>query len=195
MTTFHSHMNQIAPASPATTTSHDGSGRAEPPANPHAGPTPVDLAALFRLLQDQFMTLLTDAPTEANRDLLRALVEALELDIARPPERPSLTQEYLDTLERVSRRALKPDDTCPICVERYLDDPYPLVVELPCHGSHQFALECVGPWLLAKGSCPLCRKDLRKEKGKERDAELPSQRNEHGDYHGEDDEFMDAMYG
>ena len=110
-------------------------------------------------------TLATTAPTPENESFLRELVESLELDVARPPTQiPGVSQEYLDSLDRVSRKTIQKDETCPICAERYLDDPYCLVVELPCHHSHRFDLECVGPWLRSKGTCPLCRKDLNKRK-------------------------------
>jgi len=45
-----------------------------------------------------------------------------------------------------------------------LDDAYPLVVELPCHKTHRFDLDCVGPWLRLNGTCPLDRKDLMKKR-------------------------------
>ncbi|KAK3349408.1 hypothetical protein B0T25DRAFT_242046 [Lasiosphaeria hispida] len=157
MSTFTSHLHQIVPDSdPAPEQQHN---------NPHAVPNPVDVAALFRLLQDQMGTLATTAPTDANRDFLRELVEALEEDVAHPPTSiPGVSQEYLDGLDRVARKTIKKDETCPICAERYLDDQYCLVVELPCHHSHRFDLECVGPWLRSKGTCPLCRKELAKKK-------------------------------
>ncbi|KAK0707539.1 hypothetical protein B0H67DRAFT_315535 [Lasiosphaeris hirsuta] len=157
MSTFTSHLHQIVPDSnPAPEQQHN---------NPHAVPNPVEVAALFRLLQDQMGTLATTAPTDANRDFLRELVEALEEDVAHPPTSiPGVSQEYLDGLDRVSRKTIKKDETCPICAERYLDDQYCLVVELPCHHSHRFDLECVGPWLRSKGTCPLCRKELAKKK-------------------------------
>ena len=91
MSTFNAHLRQIA-------TGPDGSPAADAPLhqNPHARPDPVDLGALFRLLQDQMGTLATDAPTEANRDFLRGLVELLELDVHNPPTQiPGVTQEYL----------------------------------------------------------------------------------------------------
>lgn len=155
METFTAHIHQIMP----------DASESEPHHNPHAVPNPADVGALFRLVQDQMGTLAMTAPTEENRDFLRQLVEALEIDVARPPkEIPGVSQEYLDSLDRVNRKTLKKDETCPICAERYLDDPYCLVVELPCHHSHRFDLECVGPWLRSKGTCPLCRKDLNKKK-------------------------------
>lgn len=164
MATFTAHLHNVSTQNEAAA----GGGAAAAELhhnNPHATPTPVDVAAVFRLVQDQMLTLLPDAPNAANRDLLGELASQLEQQIANPPrEIAGVSQTYLDGLERVPRRRLGQDEACPICVERYLDDPYALVVELPCHASHRFDLECVGPWLLAKGSCPLCRTDLTKKK-------------------------------
>lgn len=155
MSSFTSLLHQISPdaGSTGSTTAH------------HAGPTPVDAAGLFRLLQDQFATLAASAPSTGNRSFLEELIDHLELDIDSPPKRiRGVTQEYLDQLERVPKKQLKADDACPICAEAYLDDPYPLVVELPCKGGHRFDLECVGHWLSGKGTCPLCRQDLTEKK-------------------------------
>ena len=160
MASFTSLLHQLSPEGDTT-----AAGSHPAHSNPHAIPTPVDMAALFRLVQDQMGTLSTTAPTEDNRNFLRELVQALELDIENPPETiQGVSQLYLDTLDRVPRKKLKADESCPICAEKYLDDQYCLVVELPCHHSHRFDLECVGPWLLSKGNCPLCRKDLTKKK-------------------------------
>lgn len=166
MSTFAAHLDNLLPDSSSTSQSHH-----EPHNNPHAVPNPSDTSALFRLLQDQMGTLATTAPTDANRAFLESLVDSLELDIARPPQQiEGVTQEFLDGLDRVPRKTLKGKeageeaDTCPICAERYLDDQYCLVVELPCKGRHRFDLECVGPWLRGKGTCPMCRAEVGKRK-------------------------------
>ncbi|OHE90352.1 hypothetical protein CORC01_14354 [Colletotrichum orchidophilum] len=166
MSSFTSFLSNLT-----TTDSHHAGAAAGGAAhhnNPHAIPTPVDAAALYSLLQQQFQTLFSTAdPNSQNAAFLSSLVEALESDIASPPtEIPGVPQEYLDALDRVPAKALKqkPDEACPICAEKFLDDKYPLVVELPCHSSHRFDLECVSPWLRSKGSCPMCRKDLTKKK-------------------------------
>lgn len=133
--------------------------------NPHALPTPVEVSAAERLLRDQLSTLLSTTSNANNADLLRDLISHIEDDIDSPPEKvPGVPQSYLDSLERVSKKQLKKTDTCPICAEPFLDDEYPLVVVLPCHDSHRFDLECVGPWLRLQGTCPLDRKDLMKKK-------------------------------
>ncbi|KAI1346218.1 hypothetical protein F5Y01DRAFT_28988 [Xylaria sp. FL0043] len=170
MATFTAHLEQIS----------------SDPASSHVGATPVDIAALFQLVQDQYATLAASAPTESNRDFLVSLGRDLEEDIRNVPERiQGVDQMYLDTLDRVSRKKLQsdPDATCMICAEKFLDDPHPLVVQLPCHHTHMFDLECVAPWLLSKGTCPACRKDLTKKKT----IEIPKD--------DEEDEDVDGLYG
>lgn len=64
-------------------------------------------------------------------------------------------------LERVPKNKLKETDICPICSYPFLDDKFPLVVQLPCHRDHVFDLDCIRPWLKLNTSCPLDRKDLQ----------------------------------
>ncbi|KAI8682831.1 hypothetical protein LRP88_05204 [Fusarium phalaenopsidis] len=155
MASFFSLLNQLS----------EPSGDQTPHHNPHATPTPVDTAALFRLLQDQLQTLHVTAPTEGNREFLESLISSLEDDIHDPPTRlRGVSQEFVDSLDRVNRKTLDKDDDCAICKVPYLEDEYCLVVELPCNGAHRFDLECVGPWLRSKGTCPMCRQDLAKKK-------------------------------
>lgn len=185
MSTFTAHLHNLLPDSTPSTTQTNTNPH-EHHNNPHAVPNPSDTSALFRLLQDQMGTLATTAPNEANRAFLTSLVEALELDVAHPPQQiEGVGQEVLDGLDRVSRKTLRDDDTCPICAERYLDDPYCLVVELPCHGSHRFDLECVGPWLRGKGTCPMCRKEVGKRKKVVVEASVEE---------GEEEDDMDGLY-
>lgn len=92
-----------------------------------------------------------------------------------------VSQEFLDSLERVSIKDLPNKETadCPICTNKFIDDEYPLLVKLPCSvqqingkkaKGHIFDLECIGPWLKVNSTCPLCRFDVlevnkkRKEK-------------------------------
>ncbi|KAI0429338.1 hypothetical protein F5Y09DRAFT_261371 [Xylaria sp. FL1042] len=173
MASFMSHLHHLNPE-PGTTRGG-------------MGPTLVDTAAIFQLVQDQFATLAASAPSEANREFLLSLGEALEEDIRNTPDRiEGVDQLYLDCLDRVSRKKLQadPDATCMICAEKFLDDPHPLVVQLPCHRAHIFDLECVGPWLLSKGTCPACRKDLTEKKT----VEIPKDDEE-------EDEDIDGLYG
>ncbi|KAI9879311.1 MAG: hypothetical protein M1830_008962 [Pleopsidium flavum] len=156
ISSFNSLLHQI---------SDDSSSPNEPAQrnNPHTVPTPVDVAGLFRLVQDQFRTLARDAPETANRDFLISLIDSLNSDIFNPPKDvEGVSQEFLDVLERVPKKSLKPDNACPICTQKFLDDQYPLMVELQCHHSQKFDLERVGPWLQLKGTCPICRTDFTK---------------------------------
>jgi hypothetical protein len=146
--------------------------------NPNATPTPVDVAAANRLLQDQYTTLLSDAPDPSNAAFLASLIESVQASIDSPPTTVAgVPQEYLDSLDRVPKKKLGKGDSCPICGERFLDDEFPLVVVLPCHSTHRFDLECVGPWLRLNGTCPLDRKDLMKKKEIVKDDEEDEEEN------------------
>lgn len=37
------------------------------------------------------------------------------------------------------------------------------MVQLPCHKTHRFDLDCVGPWLRMNGTCPLDRKEVERK--------------------------------
>ncbi|KAF3761524.1 hypothetical protein M406DRAFT_29349, partial [Cryphonectria parasitica EP155] len=161
MSSFTSQLHQISDDPSANT--NNATSQQQQHNNPHAVPTPIDIVGLVRLVQDQFSTLARDAPDADNLSLLRTLFDALESDVLNPPKGvEGVSQEFLDILERVPKKSLRPDDACPICAEKFLDDQYPLVVELQCHHSHKFDLDCVGPWLQIKGTCPMCRTDLKK---------------------------------
>lgn len=93
-------------------------------------------------------------------------------------------------LDRVPRSALKPSQICPICNNPFVEDPYPLVVRLPCHPNHMFDLECVKPWLRLRGTCPLDRVDFgKKEREKAEARKKPAVPDE------DEEEEWDGMYG
>ncbi|KAL1388566.1 hypothetical protein HDK64DRAFT_201676, partial [Phyllosticta capitalensis] len=127
--------------------------------NPHALPTPADLAALYDMLADAI------ALMQGSGDTHIEMIDQLRNLANNPPrEVHGVPDSFLDALDRVPKKALKKDDQCNICGLPFLDDPYPLVVELPCHPSHRFDLECIRPWLKINTTCPLDRKDLMKKK-------------------------------
>lgn len=100
-------------------------------------------------------------------------------------------------LDRVPRSALKSSQSCPICSNAFLDDPYPLVVRLPCHPTHIFDMECIRPWLRLRGTCPLDRTDFGKkqrERELERRKQLEKRRTAQAAAEEEDEEW-DGMYG
>ncbi|KAK4201057.1 hypothetical protein QBC40DRAFT_278748 [Triangularia verruculosa] len=181
MSTFTSHLNSTI------TPEHN---------NPNSIPNPVDLSAAFRLVQDQFLTLASSAPTDSNRDLLLTLAQSLEEDMLHPPTSlEGTSQEFVDSLDRVSRKSLKEDDKCPICMENFLDDQYCLVVELPCGGKHKLDLECVSPWLRTKGTCPCCRADLgERKKAKEAEERRKDKDKAKAVEEEEEDDDMDGLY-
>ncbi|CAD6598757.1 XXYS1_4_G0016950.mRNA.1.CDS.1 [Saccharomyces cerevisiae] len=66
---------------------------------------------------------------------------------------------FAASLPRINKKKLKATDNCSICYTNYLEDEYPLVVELPhCH--HKFDLECLSVWLSRSTTCPLCRDNV-----------------------------------
>ncbi|KAI6249074.1 hypothetical protein HI914_02907 [Erysiphe necator] len=154
MSSFFSQLAQVE----STTTFHN---------NLHALPTPVDMAAAERLLQDQLLHFLSMTSSTQQSDFLQSLIRSIDQDIDQPPTTtPGVSQNFLDQLERVSRSSLKKGEECKICGEEFLDDEYSLVVQLPCHPLHRFDLECVGPWLRLQGTCPLDRKNLEEDRTK-----------------------------
>ncbi|KAF1833673.1 hypothetical protein BDW02DRAFT_371211 [Decorospora gaudefroyi] len=135
--------------------------------NAHAVPQPENMAAAFRLLANAFETMRGRPADEdsGGGDLLANMIEMLRQNADDPPtELKGVPNSFLDELERVPKKALKASDTCPICVNPFLDDKYPLVVQLPCHENHRFDLDCIGPWLKLNSTCPLDRKELLKKK-------------------------------
>ena len=170
MSTFYNQLSQVE-----VDASHN---------NPHATPTPVDMAATYQLLLDQFSVFRLDAPDANRQAFFERLMDSIQQSIDQPPSKVTgVPQSYLDALERVPKKQLKKADTCPICNEPFLDDEFPLVVELPCHPSHRFDLDCVGPWLRLQGTCPLDRKDMMKKK------EVPKQADEE-----DEEEDYESMY-
>jgi hypothetical protein len=107
---------------------------------------------------------MADAVNEGHSSFLEAMIRDLQLGADKADEIKGVSQTFIDSLDRVPKTRLKKTDVCPICAEPFLDDQYPLVVQLPCHPSHKFDLECIAPWLKLQGTCPLDRKELEKRK-------------------------------
>jgi hypothetical protein len=136
--------------------------------NANAVPQPENMSAAFRLLANAFEMMRgrpADDEGSGESDLLANMIEVLRQNADDPPtELKGVPDSFLDELERVPNKSLKPTDTCPICVNPFLEDQYPLVVQLPCHKDHFFDLDCIRPWLKLNSTCPLDRKELLKKK-------------------------------
>ncbi|KAI5288903.1 hypothetical protein KEM54_004699, partial [Ascosphaera aggregata] len=176
---------------------------------PHAVPVPGDVSATYRTLADAFnvMRHAHDGPEVPVHDgseppvdgsghagLISQMI-ALLLERAEEPPREvrGVSEAFCDTLERVPKARLTKDQSCPICNEPFLDNPYPLVVRLPCHPTHMFDLECVRPWLRLNGTCPICRADFG---AKER--QIEQERIERLIKRGQDEDEeddLDGLYG
>jgi hypothetical protein len=92
--------------------------------NANALPQPENMAAAFRLLANAFETMRGRPADEGNgeSDLLANMIEVLRENADDPPtELKGVPDSFLDELERVPKKALKPTDTCPICVNPFLE--------------------------------------------------------------------------
>ena len=96
--------------------------------NAHAVPQPENMSAAFRLLANAFEMMRGRAPDEPGHepghgnDLLAGMIEILRQNADDPPtELKGVPDTFLDELERVPKKSLKPTDTCPICVNPFLD--------------------------------------------------------------------------
>lgn len=135
-------------------------------------PVPSDLSAAFRSLAEVFQVMQRDNEN-ADSNLLDDMIQTLMSSAERPPtEAKGVDEEYIAGLERVNIKKVKKDAECPICGNEFVEDPHPLLVRLPCHPSHIFDMECVRPWLLLNGTCPLDRADLAKQVRERRKKQL-----------------------
>ncbi|SCU99824.1 LAMI_0G01090g1_1 [Lachancea mirantina] len=90
--------------------------------------------------------------------LSQMMPQALQEELLNGPEK-GCPEYYIESLPRVPKEKLKPEESCSICCCNYRDDNYPLVVFLP-HCSHRFDFECLAVWLSKSTTCPLCRDDV-----------------------------------
>jgi len=146
----------------------DTSGTRQPQ-NANSIPLPQDISAAYRNLANAFSMMrggdAEGATTDGHSELLDQLVQSLMQNAEHPPSQvEGVSDEFLEQLERVPKKSLKPDQTCPICAIPFLDDSHPLVVRLPCHQDHIFDLECASSWLKLNPTCPLDRQVLIKKK-------------------------------
>lgn len=160
---------------------------------PDAVPVPGDISAAFRHLADALRTMQRDHDS-TETDLLQSMIEQLLSTADAPPkEVKGVDEDYIGQLERVPIAKVKSDADCPICGNAFKEDPHPLLVRLPCHNTHVFDLECIRPWLLLNGTCPLDRVDLAKRERERKEARLAEiKKNAAPD---DDEEEWDGLYG
>ncbi|KAJ6028536.1 hypothetical protein N7540_004112 [Penicillium herquei] len=172
-----------------------------PQHRPHAVPVPGDVSAAFYSLAEALRVMRQDSAsgdaereTEGNAelgsdDLLSQMIQNLLSGADMPPrEVEGVSDEFCDLLDRVPKSSLKPDQSCPICNNPFLEDEFPLVVRLPCHPTHMFDMECVRPWLRLRGTCPLDRVDFAKQLREKEEARKKLVEED-------EEEEWDGMYG
>ncbi|KAJ5923266.1 hypothetical protein N7454_008511 [Penicillium verhagenii] len=183
-----------------------------PDHRPHAVPVPGDISAAFFSLAEALHQMRRDGERDGQdgEDLLTQMIQNLLSGADMPPrEVEGVSEEFCDceyflaheslngchltwritlALDRVPKSSLKPDETCPICGNPFLDDEYPLVVKLPCHPTHIFDMECVRPWLRLRGTCPLDRVDFAKQLREKEEAKKKLVEED-------EEEEWDGMYG
>lgn len=156
-------------------------------------PIPGDVSAAYRQLAEAFQVMQRDNDS-INTDLLQNMISNLLATAEEPPvEVKGVDEEYIADLERVPIKKLKPDADCPICGNEFREDPHPLIVRLPCHDSHVFDLECIRPWLLLNGTCPLDRVDLAKRERERKQKHLEEIKKNAAPEDSEEE--WDGMYG
>lgn len=102
----------------------DTSGSRQPE-NEHALPMPRDVSAAFRNLANAFDMMRggTGVPQDQGQnELLERLVESLMDSAEHPPsEVQGVSDEFIEQLERVPKKSLKSDQSCPICSNPFLE--------------------------------------------------------------------------
>ncbi|KAH0841594.1 hypothetical protein AYO21_01172 [Fonsecaea monophora] len=181
LSTFLSLLSEVTPDRP------------EERAREGAVPVPADVSAVFRSLAEAF-EVMRRVNDNADSNLLESMIQNLMDTAERPPrEVKGVDEEYIAALERVNIKKVKKDADCPICGNAFVEDPHPLLVRLPCHQSHIFDLECIRPWLLVNGTCPLDRVDLaQRERDRKKKHLEEIKKNAAPD---DEEEEWDGLYG
>jgi len=102
----------------------DTSGSRQPQ-NAHSLPLPRDVSAAYRNLANAFDMMRggSGAAQESDHNgLLEQLVESLMQNAEHPPaEVQGVSDEFIQELERVPKKSLKADMSCPICSNPFLE--------------------------------------------------------------------------
>ena len=87
--------------------------------NDNVQPIPSDVSAAFRILGQAFQRMRVDRGEGAPLD---DMIESLLADAETPPkEVKGVSQGFLDELERVPNKILKPSMDCPICGNPFVE--------------------------------------------------------------------------
>ena len=111
----------------------DTSGSRQPQ-NTHALPLPRDISAAYRNLANAFNMMRGGPGNEANEDassaesqddLLAQLVESLMQGAEHPPtEVQGVSDEFIEQLDRVPKKSLNAEQSCPICSNPFLEGTF-----------------------------------------------------------------------
>ncbi|KAK3717378.1 hypothetical protein LTR37_005767 [Vermiconidia calcicola] len=110
-----------------STLDHIDTSGTRQPHNAHAQPMPRDISAAFRNLANAFeMMRGGDEASNSGQggvdDLLGNLVQSLIESAEHPPsEVQGVSDEFIEQLERVPKKSLKEDMSCPICSNPFLE--------------------------------------------------------------------------
>jgi hypothetical protein len=106
------------------------------PHNPHALPLPRDISAAFRNLANAFEMMRGGTSTsqeQTHNELLQQLVESLMASAENPPEKvEGVSDEFIGQLERIPKKNLKSDQTCPICGNAFLEGSLLCIESVSC---------------------------------------------------------------
>ncbi|ODQ52598.1 hypothetical protein SAICODRAFT_30702 [Saitoella complicata NRRL Y-17804] len=153
----HNITKEEKPKQAAARPSRDDPALAAFFSNDPISPSESNLHSLADALRNYQMNADVSSP------LLNQMISLLSSNsLTSDPKSSTLPPDFPDTLPRVPKSRLKPDDACPICTLPHLSDKYPLVVELRCN--HRFDLECIVPWFRVSDTCPMCRGRVVKER-------------------------------
>lgn len=103
----------------------DTSGSRQPQ-NAHSLPLPRDISAAFRNLANAFEMMRGGhegaSAGDGHDELLETLVQSLMQNAEQPPtEVEGVSDEFIEQLERVPKKMLKADMSCPICANPFLE--------------------------------------------------------------------------
>ena len=91
--------------------------------NENSIPLPQDVSAAFQTLANAFSQMRGGGNEDHdNSELLGGLIESLMASAEHPPTQlQGVPDEFIEQLERIPKKNLKPDESCPICANPFLE--------------------------------------------------------------------------